>query len=188
MFPVRTFLVDTLLVFPFEKTAADQFNSPSTNVWLFTDPLAKAIYSQRGELGALEQDISTFAMFQGKWSQDELEFKQQIDDLYVARVISPKIGFGNISPHPTIYKILGPGKIEVHGEKYHFKIGEEIVFASWAERLSHAGVHGPLRIGRFDVSDSVYLGCQAYSQLTGLARNEIEVLHQIACYTKHHGG
>ena len=57
------------------------------------------------------------------------------------KAISSKIGFGNISPHPTIYKVLVPGKIEIHGEKYHFKIGEEIVFASWAERLSHPGVH-----------------------------------------------
>jgi hypothetical protein len=188
MFQVPTLLVDSPLVFPFEKTAAEQFSSPSTNVWLFTDPLAKAIYSQRGELGALEQDICTFVMFQGKWSPDELELKQQIDDLYDARVISPKIGFGNISPHPTIYKVLAPGKIEIHGEKYHFKIGEEIVFASWAERLSHPGVHGPLRIGRFDISDSVSLCCQAYPQLTGLPSNELGGLHQIACYPKHRGG
>jgi hypothetical protein len=185
MFQVRTFLVDTPLVFPLEKSAAEQFSSPSTNIWLFTDPLAKAIYTQKGELSALEQDICTFAMFQGKWSPDELEFKQQIDDLYEAKVVSPKIGFGNISPHPTIYKVLGPGKIEIYGEKYYFKIGEEVVFASWAERLSHPGVRGPLRIGRFDVSNSVCLCCQTYPQLTGLTRNEIEVLHQIACYPKH---
>ena len=104
------------------------------------------------------------------------------------KAISSKIGFGNISPHPTIYKALVPGKFEIHGEKYHFKIGEEIVFASWAERLSHPGVHGSLRIGRFDISDSVCLCCQAYPQLTGLPNNELEGLHQIACYPKHRGG
>jgi hypothetical protein len=185
MFQVRTFLADTPFVFPLEETDAEQVSAPSTNVWLFTDPLAKAIYAQERTLATLEQDIRTFAMFQDEWGPDELDFKREIDNLCDAKLVLPEITFGNISPHPTIYKALGAGKIEICGEKYHFRVGDEIVFASWPERLSHPGVSGPLHIGRFDTSESVCLCSQAYPQLTGLTNKEFEVLHQIACYPKH---
>ena len=102
MFQVRTFLADTPFVFPLEDTDAERFSPPSTNVWLFTDPLAKTIYAQKGELSALEQDIRTFAMFQDEWGPDELEFKREIDVLCDAKLVLPEITFGNISPHPTI--------------------------------------------------------------------------------------
>jgi hypothetical protein len=181
----RTFLKDALFVIPFAETEAEQISQPSTDVWLFTDPLAKATCAQRGMLRELEQDICTFAMFQGRWGADELEFKRKIDELCDAELVSPEIGFGNISPHPTLYKALGPGNIEICGEKYHFKIGDKIVFASWSERLSHPGICGPLRIGRFDTSDNICLCGQAYPQLTGLTQRDFEVLHQIACYPNH---
>jgi hypothetical protein len=186
MLQVRNLWVDTPFLFPLDETNAEQSGPPATNVWLFTDLLAKAIYTQRGELDRLERDIHAFAMFHDHWNSDELEFKRRIDELVEANLLAPGISFANVSPHPTIYKALRPGKIEIFGERYHFQIGDEIIFASWPERLSHPGISGPLRIGRFDVSESVCLCSQAYPQLTGLSRKEIEILHRISCYPKHH--
>jgi hypothetical protein len=177
--------LESRLEFPLEGTNLESAGSLSTNVWLFTDPLAKIFYTQRGELNLLERDIRAFAMFQDRWDMDELAFKLQIDMLVEANVLASSISFANVSPHPTSYKALRPGKIEICGERYHFQSGDEILFASWPERLSHPGINGPLRIGRFDMSESVSLCRQAYPQLAGLSRREFEVLHEIARYPKH---
>jgi hypothetical protein len=184
MLQVRNLWVDSTFLLPTEETNLEKDGSPSTNVWLFTDPLAKAVYSQRGELDLLEQDIRTFAMFHEHWDQEELEFKHQVELMLQANWLMPDISFAYVSPHPTIYKALRAGKIEISGEKYHFQTGEEIIFASWPERLSHPGINGPLRIGRFDASDSVCLCSQTYPQLACLSRRELEGLHQISCYHK----
>jgi hypothetical protein len=183
-FWVRNLWVDTPFLFPLEETNEEQGGPPATNIWLFTDPLAKAIYTRRGELDLLERDIRTFAMFHDQWDADELELKGRINDLVEEKLLAPGLSFANISPHPTIYKALRPGKIEICGEKYHFHVSDEIIFASWPERLAHPGVNGPLRIGRFDIAESVCLCSQAYPQLTGLSRKELEGLHQISCYLK----
>jgi hypothetical protein len=182
MLQIQTDWLDTPFVLPLENADAEKVAPPSSNVWLFTDPLAKAIYARRGELSLLEQDISTYAMFQDHWDADELEFKRRIDELVEAKLLIPGHSFANVSPHSTIFKALRPGKIDINGEKYHFMVGDEILFASWPERLSHPGISGPLRIGRFDTSDAMCLCCQAYLQLTGLSSNELEMLHQISCY------
>jgi hypothetical protein len=187
MLKFQTFFADTPFTLPFGGTVFEQNSQPSTNVWLFTNPLAKAIYARRGMLSELERDIYTFAMFQGKWGADELEFKRKIDELCRAKLVSTETCFGNISPHPTIYKALMRGRIEICGEKYYFQIGDEIVFVSWSERLSHPGIKGPLRIGHFETSDNICLCRQAYPQLTGLTYKDFKVLHQIACYPNHHG-
>lgn len=184
MLQVRNLWVDSRFLLPLEETKVGQDAPPSTNVWLFTDPLAKALYSQRGELDILEQDIRTFAMFHDRWDLDELEFKQQVELLVQAKWLIADISFAYISPHPTIYKALRAGKIEISNERYHFQAGEEIIFASWPERLSHPGINGPLRIGRFDASTSICLCSQAYPQLAGLNPKELESLHQISCYQK----
>lgn len=188
MFKVQTFLTDARLMLPLEEVETQQISSITTDIWLFTDPLAKVIYTQRGELASLEQDIRTFAMFQGKWGKDELQFKREIDGLCDAKIIAPEHAFGNVSPHPTIYKAFRPGKIEIGEEKYHFQTGDEILFASWMERLSHPGICEPLRIGRFDTSAPIYLCSQAYPQLSGLSHGELEVLHKIACYPNYRRG
>jgi hypothetical protein len=184
MLQVKSVWVDTPFVLPLEDSHEEKAAPPSTNVWLFTDPLAKSVYAQRGELIRLEQDIRAFAMFHDCWDADELEFKDRIDDLVEAKLLIPGYSFANLSPHPTIYKALRPGKIDIGGEKYHFMVGDEIIFASWPERLSHPGISGPLRIGRFDACTSMCLCSQAYPYLTGLSRREFEVLHQISCYPK----
>jgi hypothetical protein len=184
MLQVRNLWVDNTFLLPHEDTNLDQSGSPATNVWLFTDPLAKALYAQRGELDLLEQDIRAFAMFHDRWDQEELEFKQQVELLIAANWLIPDISFAYVSPHPTIYKALRPGKIVISNERYHFQAGDEIIFASWPERLSHPGIIGPLRIGRFDASVSVFLCRQAYPQLDGLSRRELEGLHQISGYPK----
>jgi hypothetical protein len=188
MAKVQTFLTDARIMLPLEEVETQQISPITIDIWLFTDPLAKVIYTQRGELRSLEQDIRNFAMFQGVWGQDELQFKREIDDLCDAKIIAPEHAFGNVSPHPTIYKAFRPGKIEIGEEKYHFHIGDEIIFASWIERLSHPGINEPLRIGRFDTSAPIYLCSQAYPQLSSLSHEELEGLHKIACYPNHRSG
>ena len=111
MLQVQTFWVDTQFVSPLVEADVENASPPSTNVWLFTNPLAKAIYAQRGELSLLEQDIRAYAMFHNQWDPDELEYKRQIDELVEAKRLAPGFSFTNVSPHATIYKALKPDKI-----------------------------------------------------------------------------
>jgi len=46
-------------------------------LWLFTDPVAREIYSHQNRLDQLEHDICSYAMYEGRWAPDELELKRK---------------------------------------------------------------------------------------------------------------
>ncbi len=156
------------------------FGEPrSDDVWLFTDPAAKANYSQRGELNQLEGDIRNFVMYNGRWSPDELQFKREVQRLLRSGVLTPKNSFGHLSPHPTIYSADREGAILISGVVFNFDVGDEIVFEPWLSRLSHPGLAGPLRIGRLDTVKKCFLSYEAFPQFEKYGDKDFVILHQI---------
>ena len=149
------------------------------DVWLFTDPTAKANYSRRGMLEQLEWDIRNFVMYNGRWSSDELQFWREAHRLLRSGVLTPKNSFGHLSPHPTIYSAEYEGAIVIGGMVFNFDVGDEIVFEPWLSRLSHPGLAGPLRIGRLDTVSKCFLSHEAYPQCKKYGDKDFVILHQI---------
>ena len=111
-------------------TCSDGSSIHPDDLWLFTDPTARAIYSQQGRLDQLKQDIRTYVRRESQWDPDEVDFKRELQRLLKAGLIVPEPAFGHLSPHPTIYQAIEEGAIEIAGERHAFDIGDQIVFAS----------------------------------------------------------
>jgi hypothetical protein len=149
------------------------------DVWLFTDPVAKANYSRRGQLDQLEWDIRNYVMYNGRWGSDELQFKREVQRLLRSGVLTPKNSFGHVSPHPTIYSADREGAIVISGVVFNFDVGDEIVFEPWLSRLSHPGLAGPLRIGCLDTVNKYFLSYEAFPQCEKYSAMDFVILHQI---------
>ena len=179
MYSVQTVLVDatvTPLIGDLKRNIDD---SDQSDVWLFTDPAARKIYAKEKKLAWLERDIRSYAMYKGKWSSDELEFKQEICSLITANQIVPRPAFGHISPHPTIYRATRDGRIQISGMNFSFKTGDDIVFAPWIERLNHPGLIGPVRIDRLNTTRRYMLCSEEFPQMKALSEKDLHVLHKI---------
>jgi hypothetical protein len=123
-------------------------------------------------------------MFENAWGPDELEFKREINRLVRSKTLTPRSAFGHLSPHPTIYQANTDGVLQICGEHYYFKSGEDIVFEPWPARLAHPGLIGPLRIGRLAPAIFFDLCCDEFPQLDGLSPKRLALLHHIAYYQK----
>jgi len=149
------------------------------DVWLFTAPAAKADYSRRGELDQLEGDIRNFAMYNGRWSSDELQYWREAQRLIRSGVLTPKNSFGHLSPHPIIFSADQEGAMVIGGVVFNFDVGDEIVFEPWLSRLSHPGLVGPLRVGRLDTVNKCFLSHEAFPQCEKYGDKDFVILHQI---------
>ena len=152
MYSVRSLLFDEPQTFSYIDTHPDYNNPDPCDVWLFTDDEAKSVYAQKGKLDKLEQDIRAYAMFNGMWSSDELDFIREIGHLLYTHSLVPGFAFGHISPHPTIYRAIEDGTMRISGKNTYFRLGDEIVFEPWLVRLACPGLTGPLRIGSLSKS------------------------------------
>ncbi len=118
------------------------------NVWLLTDPVAKAKFQFEGKLIELEQDIK-FNVMQGKcWQEDDIEYLSEIKRLIGKRKIKKTTSFWFSSPFTPIYRAIQDGKIIISGKKYRFKKGEEIVWQCQMGRELH-NLDGPILISGF---------------------------------------
>jgi hypothetical protein len=179
MYSVRTLMADVSVTSFLGNPDSNENEVDPTDVWLFTDPAAKAYYAREGKLARLEQDIRTYVMFNGRWGPDELDFKREIDRLTYLNILVPRSAFGHLSPHPTIYQAIREGRIQVIDEHFHFRIGDDIVFEPWIARLSHPGLVGPLRIGRLDTTARYSLCCEEFPQIKELLEGDLKILHNI---------
>ena len=179
MYSVQTVLVDVGVTPVIGNPSRNLINTDQTNVWLFTSPSARAIYTKQGKLAILERDIRTYAMYEGKWSSDELQFRQEIGHLIKSNHLIPRPAFGHISPHPIIYRAIREGRIRIHGMNFSFRIGDDIVFAPWIERLNHPGLIGPLRIDRLNTTTRYTLCYEEFPQMKELSPKDLDVLHKI---------
>jgi hypothetical protein len=98
------------------------------NVWMMTDPVAKAKYEHQGRLDELEQDIR-FDVLRGQpFSADDVAFAQQIDWLAQLGVVKRMASYWAVSPHPSIYRGLQAGQLSLAGRTVEFRRGDQLVW------------------------------------------------------------
>lgn len=115
------------------------------DVWLMTDPVARARYEEEGMLEKLENDIRYEVMRGEPWQPEDIEYLKQIKLLEAGKVIRKLASFWSISPHPPVYRALKEGEIRIGGKRYPFKKEEEIVWACPMTR-DMANLDGPVLI------------------------------------------
>ena len=166
---------------PSDTTATSPEPSPS-DPWIFTDPFARDLYKQRDLIDRLEEDIQTYAMSDGCWAPEELEYKLEVRRLLCDGLIAPIGSFGYLSPHPTVYRTLKEGTLGVSRERYHFNTGEELIFEPWLARYSTPGLKGPLQVGRLYHVSSLCLCCDAFPNICIHCDNTLAIMRQILNY------
>lgn len=158
-------------------TTADSLDPDPDDVWLFTDPTAKAVYARQGRLELLEQDIMTHVMYAGRWAPEELELKSQIQCRLRERVLIPKGSFVHVSPHSSVYWAVHDGALHIGGQKFHYVLGDEIAFAPWLMRVHTPSLQGPVRIARFRAASTLHLCCDVFPNVGQLCERALAVLH-----------
>ncbi|GEM_PF-3977198 len=99
------------------------------DVWLMTDPVARARYEFNGTLDKLEHDIRYEVMRGQDWSDLDREYLREIARLKAEGAVRKLASFWAISPHPPIYRARRDGEFRIGGQRIPFKKGEEIVWA-----------------------------------------------------------
>ncbi len=99
------------------------------NVWLMTDPAARARYEFRGMLDQLEHDIRFEVMRGLDWSALDRAYLTEIDRLQAEGAVRKLASFWALSPHPPVYRALRDGAFHLGGRAFPFRKGEEIVWA-----------------------------------------------------------
>jgi hypothetical protein len=99
------------------------------DIWLMTDPVARARYEQEGTLEKLENDIRYEVMRGKPWQPEDIEYLKQIRLLEARKIVRRLASFWSISPHPPAYRAIEDGAIRIAGKRYPFKKGQEIVWA-----------------------------------------------------------
>lgn len=153
-------------------------NSDPHDPWLFTDPDARDAYAQQNRLDQLESDVLAYAMYEGCWAPDELEFKHELHRLLHSHTLIPKGTFCHLSPHPTVYRADSMGTLEVSGQKFHFSPGDDVVFVPWLARVSRPGLSGPVHIGRLQSISRLCLSCEAFPIISSFCERALAILHQ----------
>ncbi len=118
------------------------------DVWLMTDPVARARYEFNGTLDKLEHDIRYEVMRGQDWSKRDRAYRQQVGQLEQAGVIRKLASFWAISPHPAIYRALTDGALNLGSKPIPFHKGDEIVWACPMTR-DRFNLDAPVLIGDF---------------------------------------
>lgn len=184
MYEILKARADDLHYLAHTDTTVTSLDPGSSDLWLFTDPVAQAIYAQQGKRDRLRTDIITYVMYGGQWSPDELEFKREVRRLLCEGLLIPKGTFGYLSPHPTVYQAISEGVLKVDGGKYYFHAGDDVVFEPWLARVSTPGLVGPVRIGRLRTITTLRLCDEAFPKAGELCERALAILRQ----TLPHGG
>lgn len=99
------------------------------DVWLMTDPVARARYDFTGQLDALEHDIRYEVMRGGDWTPLDREYLREIARLEAENCVYRLASYWSVSPHPPVYRARQDGELHLGGRRFPFKRGEEIVWA-----------------------------------------------------------
>ncbi len=103
--------------------------SSEEDIWLMTDPVARARYEFNGTLDKLEHDIRFEVLRGGTWSALDRAYLQEAARLEAEGFIRRLASFWAVSPHPPVYRALRDGEFRLGGRAFPFKKGEEIVWA-----------------------------------------------------------
>ncbi|MFW9897104.1 MAG: hypothetical protein ACFFD7_14965 [Candidatus Thorarchaeota archaeon] len=137
-----------------EEDILDTADFNPENIWIFTDPIAKAKFRFEGRLLELEQDIRFNVMRGDPWQEDDKEYFLEVIRLLKEGIIKKTTSYWYFSPFPPIYKVLQKGKMVISGKKYRFKKGEEIVWQCQMGRALY-NLEGPVLIGEFTPKKTV---------------------------------
>lgn len=99
------------------------------DVWMMTDPVARARYEYAGTMDKLEHDIRYEVMRGQDWSAYDRAFLTEIDRLEEVGLVRRLASFWSVSPHPPIYRALGDGEIVLGEHRLPFQEGDEIIWA-----------------------------------------------------------
>ena len=99
------------------------------NIWLMTDPVARARYEFEGTLDRLEHDIRYEVLRGGDWSAEDRAYAREMARLEGEGVVRRLASFWAISPHPPVYRALKDGEIVLGERRVQFKEGDEVVWA-----------------------------------------------------------
>lgn len=99
------------------------------DVWLMTDPVARARYEFNGKLDKLDHDIRYEVMRGQDWSELDHAYLREMARLEENGIVRRLASFWAVSPHPPVYRALKDGEINLSGHKTPFSEGDEIVWA-----------------------------------------------------------
>src|SRR6266545_5877577 len=99
------------------------------DVWLMTDPVARARYEFNGTLDKLEHDIRWEVLRGGTWSALDREVKRQLDELERQGVIRKLASFWSTSPFTPVYRARQDGALILDGKRFPFQKGQDMIWA-----------------------------------------------------------
>lgn len=117
-------------------------------IWLMTDPVARARYEVDLRLDKLEHDIRYEVLRGQNWSGLDRAYLLEISRLETDGFVRKLATFWAISPHPPVYRALKDGEIVLGGERIQFQLGEEIIWACPMTR-DQFNLELPVLIGDF---------------------------------------
>ena len=138
-------------------TTSDSLDPAPNDIWAFTDPEARDVYTRDGRLQRLEQDIRFEVMRGGNWMEDELEYKSEIRRLLREGSLADKGAYWYRSPHPTVYRALKDGALKVAGRTIPFQAGNDVVFQCRMERDERGNDAGPVLIAALRPTENAML-------------------------------
>lgn len=149
-------------------TVADGPDPDPNDIWAFTDPDARDLYDQRGELDALEHDIRFEVMRGEPWQAEELEYKREIRRLLKEGTVADKGSYWFTSPFPTVYRALRNSSLSVGGAEYSFNVGDDVVFQCRMARDRDPSQMDPLLIARLQPTSTQRLCGQMGGAMKGM--------------------
>ena len=123
--------------------------TPVDDVWLMTDPVARARFEASGILDKLEYDIRWEVLRGGTWSALDRECKRELEQLAGAGVLRKLASFWYTSPFTPVYRARQDGEIVLDGKRFPFQKGQEMIWACPMTR-DVFNLDYPILIGNFD--------------------------------------
>jgi hypothetical protein len=118
------------------------------DVWLMTDPVARARFEFDGTLDKLEHDIRYEVLRSGTWGDLDRECKGELEHLERDSAIRKLASFWSLSPFPPVYRALQDGELTLGGQRFPFRRGQELVWACPMTR-DRFELEYPILIGDF---------------------------------------
>lgn len=132
------------------------------DIWLMTDPVARARFEFNSTLDKLEHDIRYEVLRGGTWSKQDRDCKRELDRLEKEGVIRKLASFWAISPFPPVYRARQSGDLVVDGKRFSFDKGQDLIWAC------------PMTRDRFDLDEPILIGdfdSETVQRLCGEMRN-----------------
>lgn len=149
-------------------TTANSPDPDPNDVWAFTDPDARNTYARQGRLKELAHDIQYEVMRAGPWLPEELEYKREIRRLLREGTIEDKGTYWYASPHPTVYRTVRRGSLQVGGQTYRFDQGNDLVFQCRMTCDMNPPLTGPVLIADLQPTEKSILCGQMGGAMRGM--------------------